>query len=120
TVRTEQQAAQRALRNAEADLRKQRRELIEAREKLDRRQRYAKGQQDNVPRIVAGNLKRKAQVSAGKVLDTARGELAEAAAAVAAAEERVREDRTISVDLPDTEVPSRRDVVITEDLTLRN
>lgn len=119
-VETEQQAAQRALRNAEADLRRQRRELIEAREKLDRRQRYAKGQQDNVPRIVAGNLKRKAQVSAGKMLDTAQGELAEATATVAAAEDRVRDDDVIKVDLGNTTVPSRRDVVITEDLVLRN
>ncbi len=119
-VGTEQQAAQRALRNAEADLRRQRKELIEAREKLDRRQRYAKSQQDNVPRIVAGNLKRKAQVSAGKVLDTAQGELAEAAASVAAAEDRVRDDDVINVDLGGTTVPSRRDVLITEDLVLRN
>ncbi|GAB3765862.1 ABC-F family ATP-binding cassette domain-containing protein [Microlunatus parietis] len=119
-VQSEQQAAQRALRNAEADLRRQRRELIETREKLDRRQRYAKGQQDNVPRIVAGNLKRKAQVSAAKLMDTSRGELAEATAAVAAAEERVRDDDLIKVDLGATTVPSRRDVVIAEDLVLRN
>ncbi|WP_152362615.1 ABC-F family ATP-binding cassette domain-containing protein [Microlunatus speluncae] len=119
-VETEQQAAQRALRNAEADLRRQRRELVEAREKLDRRQRYAKSQQDNIPRILAGNLKRKAQVSAGKVMDTAQGELAEAAASVAAAEDRVRDDDVINVDLGGTTVPSRRDVLITEDLILRN
>lgn len=119
-VQNEQQSAQRALRNAEADLRRQRRELVEAREKLDRRQRYAKGQQDNIPRILAGNLKRKAQVSAAKLLDTSRGELAEAAAAVSAAEDRVRDDDLISVDLGATSVPSRRDVLIAEDLVLRN
>ncbi len=120
SVETEQQAAQRALRNAEADLRRQRRELIEAREKLDRRQRYAKSQQDNVPRIVAGNLKRKAQVSAAKMMDTAQGELSEATATVAAAEDRVRDDDVIKVDLGGTTVPSRRDVLITDGLVLRN
>lgn len=117
-IETEQHAARRALRSAEADLRRQRRELIEAREKLDRRQRYAKGQQDNVPKIVANALKRKAQVSAGKLMETASGELAEASASVSAAEERVRDDAVINIDLSRTELPARRDVLITDGLVL--
>ena len=63
----EQDAAQRAVRSAEGDLKRQQRELAEMRIKLDRRLRFAKSQAGNVPPIVAGAKKRAAQVSAGKL-----------------------------------------------------
>src|SRR5439155_6502252 len=67
-VAVEQEAAERDVRAAESDVRRQQRELIEARTKLDRRLRYAKKMQETggIPKIVAGNPKRQAQVSPGK------------------------------------------------------
>ena len=66
-VAIEQEAAQRLMRSAESDVRKQKRDLIEARMKMDRRR--AAGQrafeQGGIPKIIAGGLKRSAQVSAG-------------------------------------------------------
>ena len=74
----EQDAAQRAVRSAEGDLKRQQRELAEMRIKLDRRQRFAKSQAGNVPPIVAGAKKRAAQVSAGKLSGGHEADVAEA------------------------------------------
>ena len=67
-VAVEQDAAARAVRAAESDVRRQQRELIEARTKLDRRQRYGQKMWDNKrePKIVMAARKRQAQQSAGK------------------------------------------------------
>jgi ATPase subunit of ABC transporter with duplicated ATPase domains len=71
-VAVEQEAAERAVRAAESDVQRQKRELIEARIKLDRRLRYGQKMQDTkrVPKILANELKRQAQVSAGKLRAT--------------------------------------------------
>jgi ATPase subunit of ABC transporter with duplicated ATPase domains len=68
-VAVEQEAAERAVRSADSDVRRQQRELIEARIKLDRRLRYGQKMQDTrrVPKMLAGERKRQAQVSAGKL-----------------------------------------------------
>ncbi len=60
------EAAGRAIRTAEADVRRQRRELAQARVKLDRRLRTGRKAQaeKRVPRVVAHARKREAQVSA--------------------------------------------------------
>ena len=115
----DQDAAARAVRAAEGDLKRQRRELAEMRIKLDRRQRYARGQADNVPKIVAGAKKRAAQVSAGKARGSHEASVAEARRELAAAEERVRDDDLIRIDLTATAVPTGRDVLVTEGLRLR-
>jgi len=112
-VEAEQQAAQRAVRAAEGDLRREQRQLIETRTKLDRRARTGRKAEaeKRVPKIVAGNRKRAAQVSAGK-LRTAQSESVDAArAALADAEEAVRDDHRIRVDLPGTAVPAGRTVL---------
>src|SRR5262249_30374459 len=68
-VAVEQEAAERAVRSAEADVQRQQRELIEARIKLDRRLRYGQKMQDTkrMPKILAHERKRQAQVSAGQL-----------------------------------------------------
>ena len=85
----EQDTAQRLLRVAEADVRRERRELAESQTKLARRVRYADTDHANKrkPKIVMNARKREAQVSAGKLrtgheqrLDAARDELAAAEA----------------------------------------
>ena len=57
------------LRAAEADVRRQKRELEETQIKLARRQRHSKKMdaERRAPRIVAGERKRSAQESAGKL-----------------------------------------------------
>jgi len=112
-VAVEQEAAERAVRSAESDVQRQKRELIEARIKLDRRMRYGQKMQETggLPKIVAGNLKRRAQVSAGKLRGGHEDRLDEAKERLAAAEGAVRDDDEIRIDLPATAVPSGRGVL---------
>jgi ATPase subunit of ABC transporter with duplicated ATPase domains len=112
-VAVEQEAAERDVRAAESDVRRQQRELIEARTKLDRRVRYGKKMQETggLPKIVAGNLKRQAQVSAGKLRTGHEERLGEARERLAAAGEAVRDDDEIRIELPATAVPSGRGVL---------
>ena len=116
----EQEAAERSVRGARQDLRRQQRELAEARVRLDRRLRYARSQADNVPKIVAGAKKRAAQVSAGKLRGGHEADVAEAAQTLRAAEDQVRDDDLITVDLTATVVPAGRDVLVLDDVVLRN
>lgn len=115
----EQEAAARGVRAARGDLDRQQRELAETRVKLDRRQRFARSQAGNVPKIVAGAKKRAAEVSAGKLRDQHRNDVAEAQQQLEAAEERVRDDDVIRVDLAATRVPRSKEVLQTRDLVLR-
>jgi ATPase subunit of ABC transporter with duplicated ATPase domains len=68
-IEAEQEAARAAIRDARSDVRKQARELVEARIKLDRRLRYGQKMWDTnrEPKIVMAERKRQAQVSAGKL-----------------------------------------------------
>jgi ATPase subunit of ABC transporter with duplicated ATPase domains len=120
-VAIEQEAAERMMRSAEADVRKEKRDLVEARMKMD--QRRARGQrafeQGGIPKIVAGGLKRSAQVSAGKHLGMQSERLESAQDALAEAESLVHDDDTIRVDLPKTVVPAGRIVLRLEDHVLR-
>jgi len=106
----EQDAAKQAERAAAQVVRREKRERIEAETKIARRAAMGRRAQveKRVPPIVAGNLKRKAEVSAAKM----RGDMAdrESAArhALDAAERRVRDDDTVRIDLPDPGVPAGR------------
>jgi ATPase subunit of ABC transporter with duplicated ATPase domains len=120
TLAVEQEAAARSVRAAKQDLRRQQRELTEARVRLDRRQRFARSQSDNVPKIVAGAKKRAAQVSAGKLRGNHEADVAEAEQTLRMAEVQVRDDDLISVDLTGTAVPAGRDVLHLDDVVLRN
>jgi ATPase subunit of ABC transporter with duplicated ATPase domains len=117
----EQDAAERAVRSAEADVRRQKRELIEARTKIDRRIRYGQKMEDTsrVPKILAHERKRQAQVSAGKFRNTQADRLDEASKRLAAAEEAVRDDSEIRIDLPKTAVPAGRGVLTLSALDIR-
>ena len=121
-LRVEQVAAERAVRTAEADVRRQRRELLEAQTRLDRRQRYGQKMNDTKrePKIVMGARKRAAQVSAGKYRGLHEGRLDAARQDLARAEALSRDDAGIRVDLPGTEVPPGRIVLQAEDLVLAN
>ncbi|MGW5902752.1 ABC-F family ATP-binding cassette domain-containing protein [Streptomyces althioticus] len=114
----EQEAAERMVRVAEADLRKQKRELADAQVKLARRRRYGQKmfEQKREPKIVMGARKRAAQVSAGKHRIMHEEKLAEAKERLDDAVEAVRDDDEIRVDLPYTAVPPGRQVLTLMDL----
>ncbi|MFH9859268.1 ABC-F family ATP-binding cassette domain-containing protein [Streptomyces sp. NPDC017202] len=117
---TEQEAAERMVRAAESDLRKQKRELSEAHMKLARRKRYGQKMWDQKrePKIVMGARKRAAQESAGKHRILHEEKLAEARDRLDEAVEAVRDDDEIRVDLPHTAVPPGREVLTLLDLRL--
>lgn len=116
----EQEAAERMVRVAEADLRKQKRELVDAQVKLARRKRYGQKmfEQKREPKIVMGARKRAAQESAGKHRIMHEEKLAEARGRLDDAVEAVRDDDEIRVDLPYTAVPPGRGVLSLMDLEL--
>jgi ATPase subunit of ABC transporter with duplicated ATPase domains len=104
----EQGAAVQAQRTADQAVKKEKQQRIEAETKLSHRARFARTQSANtsVPKIVMGLRKSAAQVSAGKLHREVDGKVQEARAAAARASARVRADDSISVDLPDPNVPS--------------
>jgi ATPase subunit of ABC transporter with duplicated ATPase domains len=117
----EQGAAERAVATARADLRRQQADRIDAERVLAGRKRRGRAAQlsGGIPRIVAGAKKRAAENSAAayrKVhedrLEAARDRLDQAAS-------RLREDREIRVDLPETEAHRGQLVLTTSDLVLR-
>ncbi|WP_090760969.1 ABC-F family ATP-binding cassette domain-containing protein [Nonomuraea maritima] len=112
-VAAEQEAAERMVRAAEGDVRRQQRELIEARTRIDRSARQGRKAFENkkVPKIAANGLKRKAQVTAGKQRALHLEKLREARERLAEAEPAVRDDAEIRVELPATEVPAGRTVL---------
>jgi ATPase subunit of ABC transporter with duplicated ATPase domains len=109
----QREAAERTLRAAESDVRRQKREWEETQIKLARRQRTAKkaAVDRGLPKIVQGNLKRAAQESAGKLRGTHEDRLEEARERREEAADAVRDDAEIKVELPHTEVPSGRSVL---------
>ncbi|MFJ3086115.1 ABC-F family ATP-binding cassette domain-containing protein [Streptomyces sp. NPDC086838] len=116
----EQEAAERMVRVAEADVQRQKRELAESQVRSARRRRYGQKLFDegSVPKIVASARKRSAQESAGKqrLMHTSR--LADAKERLDEAVEAVRDDDEIRVELPRTKVHPGRGVLVLRDLEL--
>ncbi|MYX44918.1 ATP-binding cassette domain-containing protein [Streptomyces sp. SID89] len=114
----EQDAAERMVRVAESDLRRQKRELVDAQVKLARRKRYGQKMWDSKrePKIVMGARKRAAQESAGKHRILHEERLTAAKERLDEAVEAVRDDDEIRVELPYTAVPPGRDVLTLRDL----
>jgi ATPase subunit of ABC transporter with duplicated ATPase domains len=118
----QQEAAERTLRAADADVRRQKRELVETHEKLARRQRNSRrlAAQGGMPKIVANARKRDAQVSAGKLRGLHESRLDEARERREEAEAAVRDDEEIRVPLPHTAVPAGRTVLRVRGLRARH
>ncbi|MET9194521.1 ABC-F family ATP-binding cassette domain-containing protein [Streptomyces olivaceus] len=114
----EQEAAERMVRVAESDLRKQKRELADAQVVLARRRRYGQKMYDTKrePRAVMKLRARTAQQSAGKYRIMHEEKLAEAKERLDDAAEAVRDDDEIRVDLPYTALPPGRTVLTLRDL----
>jgi len=108
---TEQAAALRAVTVAAADVRREKRDLVETQVKQARRDRQGRAAAGSIPRIVAGGLKRAAEVSAGKGREVALARIADAKERLAEAEEGLRDDAAIRISLPGTAVPAGRTVL---------
>ena len=113
----EQEAARRAEATAAQDVRREKRQRIEPETTIARRRAVgAKAEREKrVPPIVAGNRKRAAQVSAGRLRTESREKEARARAALDEAERRVRDDDAIRIDLPDPGVPAGRRIATLND-----
>ncbi|MER5610981.1 ATP-binding cassette domain-containing protein [Streptomyces sp. NPDC002215] len=112
-VAAEQEAAGRMLRVAEADVRRQKRELEETRVKLARRQKNGRKAEaeGGLPKILAGRRKRSAQESAGRLRGVHEERLGEARERREEAADAIRDDAEIRVSLPHTAVPTGRTVL---------
>jgi ABC-type lipoprotein export system ATPase subunit len=115
---TEQAAAQRAVTAAAADVRRERRDLIETQVKQARRDRMGRAlaASGSLPKIIAGGRKNAAQVSAGRGREIALARIAGAEERLADAEESLRDDASIRISLPGTAVPAGRTVLTVEGL----
>jgi ATPase subunit of ABC transporter with duplicated ATPase domains len=113
SLAAEREAADRAVRSAAADVRQQRRDLIDTQSKLAQRERYGRQQQaaGGQPRIVMNARKGSAQVSAGKLRDTHEQRLSQAQDKLSEAQEAARQDALIHIKLPGTAVPAGRVVL---------
>jgi ATPase subunit of ABC transporter with duplicated ATPase domains len=114
------EVAEKNLRSAEQELKREKRELQQARERAARRAVTGARTNTDLPRIVRGGLKRKAQESAAKADDVHSRRLEDARARVDEADRALREDDTISLSLPDTTVPAGRTVFHGERIRVRD
>ncbi|WP_405940120.1 ATP-binding cassette domain-containing protein [Streptomyces sp. NBC_00726] len=120
-VRAEREVAEKNVRNAEQELRREKREMQQARERAERRASNAARNLKNagLPRIFAGNMKRGAQEAAGRSGQTHAARVGEAQARLDEAGRAVRDEQRITLDLPDTDVPAGRTVLLAEGLRVR-
>jgi ATPase subunit of ABC transporter with duplicated ATPase domains len=112
-VAVEQAAACRAVSVAAADLRRERRDLVASQTKQARRDRQGRkmAESGSLPRIVSYARKRAAQDTAGKNREIHLERIETATARLAEAEEAVRDDAEIRIELPGTAVPTGRIVL---------
>jgi ATPase subunit of ABC transporter with duplicated ATPase domains len=120
-VASEQQAAEQAAATARNDVRRQQRDLLESQTVIARRRRQGEklAESGSLPRILVGGRKRAAQESAGKLTGTHRQRLEDARERLDRAEEQLRDDREIVVDLPATRVHRGQGVLELRRLELR-
>ncbi|WP_395296732.1 ABC-F family ATP-binding cassette domain-containing protein [Kitasatospora hibisci] len=120
TLAAQQETAERLLRNAEADVQRQKRDLAEARIRLERSASYGRKRSvtRNDPHIFAGKLKRQGQETAGRLQGMHTERLDEARQRLTEAEEAVRDDAEIRIDLPRTAVPAGRTVLTLQKVRL--
>lgn len=116
-IEAEQAAAERAVRDAEQQLRRERRDRVEAELQLAGRSRVARKAyaEKREPRAVMKLKARSAQVSAAKHRDLHDDRLRRAESALEDAQAQLRADRAIRIELPGTVVPAGRDVLALRD-----
>ncbi|MER6302811.1 ABC-F family ATP-binding cassette domain-containing protein [Kitasatospora sp. NPDC001539] len=117
-VQAEREVAEKNIRNAEQELKREKREMQQARERADRRAGTAARnlKSAGLPRIFAGNMKRGAQEAAGRSGQLHAARVGEARARLDDAERALRDEQRLSLDLSGTRVPSGRDLFVGENL----
>ncbi|MFG3223818.1 ABC-F family ATP-binding cassette domain-containing protein [Kitasatospora sp. NPDC048194] len=117
-VQAEREVAEKNIRNAEQELKREKREMQQARERADRRAGNAARnlKSAGLPRIFAGNMKRGAQEAAGRSGQLHAARVGEARARLDDAERALRGEQRLSLDLSGTRVPSGRGLFVGENL----
>ncbi|MEU7019035.1 ribosomal protection-like ABC-F family protein [Streptomyces sp. NPDC046203] len=120
-VRAEREVAEKNVRNAEQDLKREKREMQQARERAERRASNAAKNLKNagLPRIFAGNMKRGAQEAAGRSGQMHASRVSEAKARLDEAGRALREEQRLTLELPDTKVPAGRTLFLGEGMRVR-
>ncbi|WP_428957156.1 ribosomal protection-like ABC-F family protein [Streptomyces sp. cg35] len=121
-VKAEQEIAEKNVRNAEQALKREKREMQQARERAERRaSNAARNLKDaGLPRIFAGNMKRGAQEAAGRSGQVHAARVSEAKSRLDEAGRALRDEQRITLDLPDTQIPTGRTVFLGEHLRVRH
>ncbi|MGC5360244.1 ribosomal protection-like ABC-F family protein [Streptomyces sp. DT24] len=121
-VRAEREVAEKNVRNAEQELKREKREMQQARERAERRASNAARnlKSAGLPRIFAGNMKRGAQESAGRAGQMHASRVGEAKSRLDEAGRALREEQRITLDLPDTGVPAGRTLFLGERMQVRH
>jgi ATPase subunit of ABC transporter with duplicated ATPase domains len=112
-VRAEQEVAEKNVRNAEQDLKREKREMQQARERAERRASSAAKNLKNagLPKIFAGTMKRGAQEAAGRSGTMHASRVTDARARLDEAGRALRDEQRLTLELPDTQVPAGRNLV---------
>lgn len=112
-IAAEQEAAERDVRDATATLRREKRERIEANEKRQRSMAAGRalGRSGSLPKILVNGRQNAAEKTTAASRALHAGREADAEAALHAAQDTVRKDRSIRIALPDTEIASSRMVL---------
>ncbi|WP_036564970.1 ABC-F family ATP-binding cassette domain-containing protein [Nocardioides halotolerans] len=120
-VAAEQEAAEQAVTAAKADVRRQRADRQEAERLIAQRKRQGERNavRSNMGKGARDFYKNRSEKHAASYRRTHDDRLEGAKARLDDAEARLREDRTIRVDLPATEVPRGRVVLTTDSLVIR-
>ncbi len=109
-----QRVAENNVRNAEQQVKREKRQMQQARERAARRSSTAaRNVKDaGLPKIIAGAMKRRAQESAGRIDGVNAARVDDAKARLDNAERSLRDDPSIVLDLPETEVPAGRNMFV--------
>jgi ATPase subunit of ABC transporter with duplicated ATPase domains len=114
-------SAESDVRNAEQLVKREKRQMQQARERAAKRSSTAaRNVKDaGLPKIVAGKLKRDAQESAAKADDVHAKRVDDARVRLDQAERALRDDDVIVFDLPDTDVPAGRTILTARSVQVR-
>ncbi len=120
-VAAEQEAAEQAVTSARSDLRRQQADRVEAERVVAQRKRQGERNavRSNMGKAARDFYRNRSEKSAASYRKVHDERLDAARDRVDQAEARLREDRTIRVDLPATEVPRGRMVLTTDGLVIR-
>lgn len=120
-VTTEQQAIGQQVRNLRSEVKREQRDRQQARERADRRSGHAARNQEDagLPRIVAGNRKRAAQVSAARADDVHADRLAQMRQRLEQARGELDREAGLQLALPATRVAADRLLFVGEGLRAR-